>query len=74
MENNFDKNMKRLGEISEKMKSNTVTIQESIDLFKEAIEISKKCIEFLQKTKGEIELLKEAADQIIATPFEIDNK
>lgn len=50
-ENSFEKNLQRLEEIVKLLESDKVSLDESIALYKEGIELSKLCHDKLEKAK-----------------------
>ncbi|MBE6899208.1 MAG: exodeoxyribonuclease VII small subunit [Ruminococcaceae bacterium] len=52
---NFEKALERLSEINEKLESEEISLDDSIKLFKEGIELSKFCQSKLDEAKLEIE-------------------
>lgn len=55
----FEKEMKRLAEISEKMKADDIPLDESMKLYTEAVELTKKLKEYIDGAKLTIEKLEE---------------
>ncbi len=51
----FEKALDRLAEINEKLESDGISLDESVELFKEGIELSKLCQKKLDDAKLEIE-------------------
>lgn len=54
MDFDFEKGMKRLSEISEQMNGD-IPLQTSIKLYSEAAELVKKCREYIDEAKLEVE-------------------
>ena len=54
----FDEYSKRLQEIITTLEKNNLSIEEGIKLYEEGVEISKKCYDILNKSKGKITFLK----------------
>ncbi|MBD5129466.1 MAG: exodeoxyribonuclease VII small subunit [Ruminococcaceae bacterium] len=55
----FEKEMKRLAEISEKMKAADLPLEESMKLYTEAVELTKKLKDYIDNAKLTIEKLEE---------------
>ncbi len=55
----FEKEMKRLAEISEKMKADDIPLDESMKLYTEAVELTKKLKEYIDGAKLTVEKLEE---------------
>lgn len=51
----FEEALERLAEISEKLESEEISLDDSIKLFKEGLELSKLCQKKLDEAKLEIE-------------------
>ena len=67
----FEQAIDRLEEIIESIENSETTLDESVKLYKEGIDLSVFCGKQLKKTEQEIVLLKENADKIFnEEPFE----
>ncbi len=55
----FEKEMKRLADISEKMKAADLPFDESMKLYTEAVELTKKLKEYIDGAKLTVEKLEE---------------
>lgn len=55
----FEKEMKRLAEISDKMKAPDLPLDESMKLYTEAVELTKKLKEYIDGAKLTVEKLEE---------------
>ena len=60
----FDEYSKRLQEIITTLEKNNLSIEEGIKLYEEGVEISKKCYDILNKSKGKITFLKNELEEI----------
>lgn len=68
---NFEMSMEKLQEVVNKLEKGDLTIDESIDAFKEGIELSRLCTKKLDDVEREITVLIESADgSIKEEPFE----
>lgn len=54
---NFEETYAELESIVKKLESQKVSLEESLALFNKGIELSRKCLEFLNESKGKITLL-----------------
>ncbi len=54
---NFETAYSKLEEIVKKLEGQNVSLEESIALFNDGIELSKVCLDFLNESKGKIKLL-----------------
>ena len=51
----FEKALERLAEINDKLESDEISLDESVELFKEGLELSRFCQKKLDEAKLEIE-------------------
>ncbi len=56
----FEKAMGRLTEISAKMNSSELPLEESMKLYAEAVRLTKECREYIEKAKLQVEQLEAA--------------
>ena len=69
----FEQAVSRLEEIIDIIQNNETTLDESVKLYKEGIDLSVFCGNQLKKTEQEISILKESADKIFnEEPFVYD--
>jgi len=67
----FEQALSRLEEIVSDIENNRTTLEESVKLYKEGIELSVFCGSQLKKTEQEITLLKQNADKVFnEEPFD----
>lgn len=57
----FEQSMKRLSEISERMGSQELPLEESVKLYAEAAELVKVCKEYIEQAKLRVEQLEAGA-------------
>jgi exodeoxyribonuclease VII small subunit len=62
--NNFEKDLKRLEEISVLLEKDAVDLEEALNLYEEGIEISRSCISALKKAELRITELKKRLDEL----------
>lgn len=62
---NLDEKLKQLKEITEKLESGNVGIEEGIKLFEEGTLIAKECYTALNEAKGKITQIKKQMDETI---------
>ncbi len=53
----FEKDFDRLQKLVEKLENDTLSVEEGLQLYDEAIKAGKKCIDQLNDGKGKLELL-----------------
>lgn len=56
-ETNFEESMKKLEDIADKLEKDDLGLDESVKLFEEGMEISKKCNEILEKAEKKITII-----------------
>ncbi len=61
---NLEKELERLDKIVEDMDSDKLTLEQSLKLFKEGIELAKKCVSFINEKKGELKVLDEQLKEL----------
>ncbi|MGI6593965.1 MAG: exodeoxyribonuclease VII small subunit [Christensenellales bacterium] len=66
---NFETNLKKLENLLNKLENEQTSIDESLKIYEEAIALSKKCIESINKSKGKLEILTQELNKI---DFEIN--
>ena len=60
MENKFEENLKRLQEINDKLENEKLSLDESIKLYEEGIEISKSIEKSLKEAEAKVEKIIES--------------
>lgn len=68
-ENNFEELMVKLEEITGKLETDKLTLDESVTLFEEGMKISKECNKKLEDAEKRITMLIEANDEIKEEDF-----
>lgn len=69
----FEKLLKELQEVVDKLDQPTTGLDEGIALFNRGIELSKQCMQVLNESKGKVSLLKKELDAVTATAFDVDS-
>jgi exodeoxyribonuclease VII small subunit len=62
--NTFEKDLKRLEEISVLLEKDAVDLEEALNLYEEGIELSRSCISALKKAELRITELKKKLDEL----------
>jgi exodeoxyribonuclease VII small subunit len=62
--NNFEKDLMRLEEISELLESDSVDLEDALNLYEEGIKLSRSCISALKKAELRITELKKNLDEL----------
>ncbi len=65
----FEKSLERLEEIKSMLERADVSLDESVKLYEESVNLTKNCIEALKDTDGKITVIKTELDKIIETPL-----
>lgn len=67
----FERCLARLEEVVRKLESPQLSLDESMKLFEEGVELSRECQKQLEEAEGKVEiLLKKADGTLAAEPFE----
>ena len=67
----FERSLARLEEVVRKLESPQLSLDESMKLFEEGVELSRECQKQLEEAEGKVEiLLKKADGKLSAEPFE----
>ncbi len=61
----FEENLRALSEISKKLEENTLTLEESVELYQKGINLSAECDSQLKNAKLKIQEHKENEERII---------
>jgi exodeoxyribonuclease VII small subunit len=67
----FERSLARLEEVVRKLESPQLSLDESMKLFEEGVELSRECQKQLEEAEGKVEiLLKKADGRLSPEPFE----
>lgn len=67
----FERSLARLEEVVRKLESPQLSLDESMKLFEEGVELSRECQRQLEEAEGKVEiLLKKTDGKLAAEPFE----
>ena len=67
----FERSLARLEEVVRKLESPQLSLDESMKLFEEGVELSRECQKQLEEAEGKVEiLLKKADGKLVAEAFE----
>ena len=67
----FEKALERLEEIKSILEQSDVSLDKSIELYKESAEHAKQCLEALKSTEGKIVAIKSEIDMIVEKPLDL---
>lgn len=71
----FERSLARLEEVVHKLESPQLSLDESMKLFEEGVELSRECQKQLEEAEGKVEiLLKKADGKLSPEPFEPDGE
>ena len=68
----FEDALTQLDVIIEKLESGKLSVDESIELYSKAMELCKSCSEKLNDVKGQIALLEEKSNELVAKLVEVE--
>jgi exodeoxyribonuclease VII small subunit len=72
---NFENALKRLEEIIQKLESGELSLDESLKLFEEGIELSRLCTKKLSETESKVEkLIKSGEKEFKTEPLDMEDK
>jgi len=60
----LEKELERLDKIVEDMEKEELTLEDSLQLFKEGIKLAKGCVSFINEKKGELKVLDEQLKEL----------
>ena len=55
----------KLDSIARKLEAGEVSLDESLELFNESVEITKKCLKILEEGKGKLVVIKKELDKLV---------
>tara|TARA_B100001029_G_C15035081_1_gene439587 strand:- start:614 stop:844 length:231 start_codon:yes stop_codon:yes gene_type:complete len=70
--NDLESAINRLKDISEKIENDKINIDESIDLFEEGMELTKKCRDILENAELKVKKIIEKNGEINLEKFKLD--
>ena len=71
----FEHALARLEEVVQKLGSANLPLDDAMKLFEEGVQLSRDCQKYLEQAEGKVEiLLKKAAGEIAAEPFEPESE
>lgn len=68
----LEEKINELERISAEMESDSVTVEQGIDLFERGIAVTKDCLADLNEKTGKITVLKKQMNELIEQPSELD--
>ena len=70
----FEEALEKLTKIKDKLESSSISLDESIELYKQSVEYTKTCLEILKETEGRIVTIKSEIDGLVEKPLNISEE
>ena len=67
---NSDEKIKNLKDITEKIEDENISLDESLKLFNDGVELVKDCYKSLNEAKGKVTILKKEVEELKEVQFE----
>ena len=67
---NYEESIKRLEDISQKLASDSITLDEAVKLYEESTKISRDCFETIKNIESKVVVVKKELESIKETPFD----
>ena len=61
----LEEGFNKLDDIAKQLESGELSLDESIELFNESVEVTKNCLKILEEGKGKLVVIKKELDKII---------
>ena len=68
----YEEAIKNLEEISQKLSSDDISLDEAVKLFEESTKLSKICFETIKNVETKVSVIKKELDEIKEKPFVVD--
>lgn len=65
----YEEAIKNLEEISQKLSTDNISLDEAVKLFEESTKLSKICFETIKNVESKVSVIKKELDQIKEKPF-----
>lgn len=65
----YEESIKKLEEISQKLASDNVSLDEAVALYEESTKLAKTCFDIIKNVESKVVVVKKELDQIKETPF-----
>ncbi len=66
----FEQALEKLNKIKDELDSPEISLDRSISLYEESVELTKTCIDILKQTEGKITVIKEEIDKLVEKPLD----
>lgn len=70
----FEEALEKLTKIKDDLENPNITLDDSINLYKESVEHTKICLEMLKETEGKIVAIKSEIDGLVEKPLDINEE
>ena len=67
----FEEALEKLNKIKEELENPDITLDKSLELYKESVEYTKICLDKLKDADGEILVIKNEIDKLIEKPLDV---
>ena len=66
----FEEALEKLNKIKDELENPEITLDQSINLYKESVDYTKTCIEMLKETDGKVVAIKAELDALVEKPLD----
>ena len=66
----FEEALEKLNKIKEELENPEITLDQSINLYKESVDYTKTCLEMLKETDGKVVAIKAELDALVEKPLD----
>lgn len=66
----FEEALEKLNKIKDELENPNITLDESVKLYKESVDCTKTCLDFLKDTEGKIVAIKSEIDGLVEKPLD----
>ncbi|MBP3581364.1 MAG: exodeoxyribonuclease VII small subunit [Clostridia bacterium] len=67
----FEEALEKLNKIKEELENPEITLDKSLELYKESVEYTKICLDTLKDADGKILVIKNEIDKLVEKPLDI---
>lgn len=66
----FEEALEKLNKIKDELENPEITLDQSINLYKESVDYTKTCLEMLKETDGKVVAIKAELDALVEKPLD----
>ena len=66
----FEEALEKLNNIKDELENPEITLDQSINLYKESVDYTKTCLEMLKETDGKVVAIKAELDALVEKPLD----